>query len=118
MLTVRTPIGRKVRPKILSQGGALIRVNPAQLEAADIHRTPRVIGVRDGLPFLDDGRSLDVANVVWCTGFNAGFDWIDLPILDSNAIGHGEPEHEAGVVPRRPACTSWGCTFSTRSRRR
>jgi putative flavoprotein involved in K+ transport len=111
VLTVRTPIGRKVRPKILSQGGALIRVKPAQLEAADIHRTPRVIGVRDGLPLLDDGRSLDVANVVWCTGFNAGFDWIDLPIFDSRAVGHGEPEHEAGVVPEAPGLYFVGLHF-------
>ena len=81
ILTVRTPIGRKMRPKVLSQGGPLIRVKPAQLEAAGIQRAPRVIGVRDGLPLLEDGRSLDVANVVWCTGFNAGFDWIDLPIF-------------------------------------
>jgi putative flavoprotein involved in K+ transport len=111
VLTVRTPIGRKVRPKILSQGGALIRVKPAQLEAADIHRTPRVIGVREGLPLLDDGRSLDVANVVWCTGFNAGFDWIDLPIFDAHAICHGEPEHEAGVVPEAPGLYFVGLHF-------
>jgi len=111
VLTVRTSIGRKVRPKILSQGGALIRVKPAQLEAAGIHRTPRVIGVRDGLPLLDDGRSLDVANVVWCTGFNAGFEWIDLPIFDAHAIGHGEPEHEAGVVPEAPGLYFVGLHF-------
>jgi putative flavoprotein involved in K+ transport len=111
VLTVRTAIGRKVRPKILSQGGALIRVKPAQLEAADIHRTPRVIGVREGLPLLDDGRSLDVANVVWCTGFNAGFDWIDLPIFDAHAVGHGEPEHEAGVVPEAPGLYFVGLHF-------
>jgi len=111
VLTVRTPIGRKVRPKILSQGGALIRVKPAQLEAAAIHRAPRMIGVRDGLPLLDDGRSLDVANVVWCTGFNAGFDWIDLPIFDPKAVGHGEPEHEAGVVPEAPGLFFVGLHF-------
>ena len=27
---------------------------------------------------------LDVANVIWCTGFEKGFDWIDLPGLDSS----------------------------------
>jgi putative flavoprotein involved in K+ transport len=137
VLTVRTPIGRKVRPKVLSQGGALIRVKPAELEAAAIHRAPRVIGVRDGLPLLDDGRSLDVANVVWCTGFAAGFDWIDLPIfkmgtlggfpnppamgsgggpasaprVDPHAVGHGEPEHEAGVVPEAPGLYFVGLHF-------
>jgi putative flavoprotein involved in K+ transport len=111
VLTVRTPIGRRVRSKVLSQGTPLIRVKPAQLEAAGIHRTPRVIGVRDGLPLLDDGRSLDVANVVWCAGFNAGFDWVDLPIFDPHTIGHGEPEHEAGVVPEAPGLYFVGLHF-------
>ena len=35
--------------------------------------------MRDGLPLLEDGRVLDVANVIWCTGFGPGFSWIDLP---------------------------------------
>jgi putative flavoprotein involved in K+ transport len=43
---------------------------------------------------LEDGRVLDVANVIWCTGFHPGFSWIDLPIF-----GHdGEPIHEGGVA--------------------
>ena len=28
---------------------------------------------------------LDVANVIWCTGFHPGFSWIDLPIFGSEA---------------------------------
>ena len=115
ILTVRTPLGRKVRPTVMSKGGALIRVKPRQLEAAEIRRTPRMIGVRDGLPLLDYGRSLDVANVVWCTGFDAGFEWIDLPIFPpifaAHASGHGEPEHEAGVVPEAPGLYFVGLHF-------
>ncbi len=30
---------------------------------------------------LDDGRVLDVANVIWCTGFRPDFSWIDLPAV-------------------------------------
>ena len=33
-------------------------------------------GVRDGRPLLADGVVLDVANVVWCTGFGPDFRWI------------------------------------------
>lgn len=29
-------------------------------------------------PALVDGRVVDVANVVWCTGFHPGFSGIDL----------------------------------------
>ena len=81
VLTVDTPIGRKMRPKIRAHGGPLLRVRRADLAAAGVERVlSRVAGVQDGLPVLDDGRVLDVANVVWCTGFRPDYSWIDLPV--------------------------------------
>ena len=59
---------------------------------------PRVTGVKDGKPLLADGRALDVANVVWCTGFNLGLSFLDLPIFDDR----GEPRHERGIVTEQP----------------
>jgi len=47
---------------------------------------------------LEDGRVLDVANVVWCTGFTRGLDWIELPIFDEL----GEPRYTSGVVTEQP----------------
>ena len=38
VLTIATPIGRKVRPKILHGGGPLIRLKPKELAAAGIER--------------------------------------------------------------------------------
>jgi putative flavoprotein involved in K+ transport len=106
VLTVRTPIGRRVRPKVLTIGGPLIRVKPRDLVAAGVERVPRVADVHEGRPVLEDGRVLDVANVVWCTGFHPGFDWIDLPIH-----GEHEPEHEAGIVPSQPGLYLVGLHF-------
>jgi putative flavoprotein involved in K+ transport len=97
ILTVATPIGRRVRPSVISKGGPLIRVKPADLVAAGIERAPRVTGVRDGKPLLADGRVLDVANVIWCTGFHPGMSWIDLPRPVYGA--DGEPVHDRGIVP-------------------
>ncbi len=94
VLTIGTPIGRRARPKIIVGGGPLIRVKARDLAAAGVERTPRTSGVDSGLPKLEDGRLLDVANVIWCTGFHPGLSWIDMPILDA----HGEPRHEGGVV--------------------
>jgi putative flavoprotein involved in K+ transport len=107
VLTVKTPIGRRVRLKVLGKGGPLIRVKPGDLTAARVERTPRMAGVRDGSPLLDDGRVLDVANVVWCTGFHPGFSWIDLPIFDQNH----EPLHHGGVVPSAPGLYFVGLHF-------
>jgi putative flavoprotein involved in K+ transport len=61
-------------------------------------RVGRTTGTRDGRPVLDGGRVLDVANVVWCTGFHPGFSWIDVPVLDEA----GEPRHQRGLLPEAP----------------
>jgi putative flavoprotein involved in K+ transport len=94
VLTVRTPMGRKLRPKFISQGGPLIRVQPRDLQDASVTRVPRVKGIEGGRPLLEDGRVLDVANVIWCTGYQPSHTWIDLPIWDAD----GRPRHEAGVA--------------------
>jgi len=94
LLTVKTPFGRKMRPAVLSKGGLRIRVKTSDLAAAGVQGAPRVVGVRNGKPLLQDGRTLTVGNVVWCTGFHPGFDWIELPIFDE----HGHPKHRSGVV--------------------
>lgn len=97
ILTVDTPIGRRVRASAISKGHELIRVKPVDLDTAGVTRVPRVTGVRDGKPLLADGRVLDVANVIWCTGFHPGLSWIDLP---TRLYGEdGEPLQERGVVP-------------------
>ena len=71
VLTVRTPIGRRMRPKLLSHGAPLVRVKPKDIVAAGIERVPRVVGAQGGLPLLEDGRVLEAANVIWCTGLPA-----------------------------------------------
>ncbi|HYX86713.1 MAG TPA: FAD-dependent oxidoreductase [Gaiellales bacterium] len=106
VLTVRTPMGRRMRPKVLAQGGPLVRVKPSDLAAAGVERVPRTEGVRDGRPALEDGRVLDVANVIWCTGFDAGFSWIDLPVH-----GELEPRHQRGIATAEPGLYFVGLEF-------
>jgi putative flavoprotein involved in K+ transport len=108
LLTIRTPIGRKARPKMMHRATPLIRTKPEQLHQAGVELVrQRVTGVRDGLPLLEDGRVLEVSNIVWCTGYNAGQAWIDLPIFDRDS----EPQHEAGVVTREPGLYFVGLPF-------
>ena len=108
VLTLRTPIGRKLRPEIRSHGGPLLRFKRADLETAGVERTTaRVAGVRDGKPELDDGTVLDARNVIWCTGFKQDFAWIDLPITGDD----GWPLEERGVVPSAPGLYFTGLAF-------
>ncbi|MCB9583531.1 MAG: NAD(P)-binding domain-containing protein [Polyangiaceae bacterium] len=107
IVTVRTPIGRAMRPTVLRHSGPLIRTKWADLEAVGVVRAPRVSGVRDGLPLLEDGSRGNADNVIWCTGYDAGFSWVDLPIFDED----GRPEHESGVATRAPGLYFVGLTF-------
>ena len=107
VLTMSTPLGRRARPAAISTGTRLIRTKPADLAAAGVERVPRVAGVHEGRPRLEDGRVLDAANVIWCTGFEAGSPWIDLPGFDAS----GEPVHGRGVVPGEPGLYFVGLHF-------
>jgi putative flavoprotein involved in K+ transport len=107
ILTVKTPLGRKARPHVLFKGGPLIRVKPKELAAAGVERVPRMIGVRDGWPLLEGDRALDVANVIWCTGFSHGLSWVDLPVFG----GDGEPLHDCGIAVNEPGLYFVGLHF-------
>ena len=107
VLTVRTPMGRSLRRKMFTQGAPLIRVKPKDLAAAGVQHLGRIAGVIDGRPALEDGRPLDIANVIWCTGFGNGLSWIDLPIFEPG----GEPRHESGIVAGEPGLYFVGLHF-------
>jgi putative flavoprotein involved in K+ transport len=107
VLRVDTRIGRKLGPKLISKGDPLIRTKMKDLVAAGVERVPRVVDVRDGRPVLEDGRVLDVANVVWCTGFQTDFRWIDLPVFGDD----GQPLHYRGVVESEPGLYFLGLLF-------
>lgn len=107
LLTIRTPLGRKARRAGSGKGGPLIRTKPRDLANAGISRVARVTGVRDGLPLLEDGRVLEVTNVVWCTGFHPGFSWIDLPVFDES----GNPHQDGGIARNEPGLYFVGLHF-------
>jgi putative flavoprotein involved in K+ transport len=109
ILTVSTPMGRKARPKIRAHGGPLLRVKRDDLEAAGVERAlERTVGVEDGKPVLADGRVVDAANVIWCTGFRNDYGWIHIPLpVDAD----GFPEQERGAVPSSPGLYFVGLPF-------
>ncbi len=108
VLTMRTPIGPKIRPEIRAHGGPLIRVKKDDLARVGVEMTPaRTVGTKDGKPMLDDDRVLDVTNVVWCTGFQQDFSWIDLPITGDD----GWPMERRGVVDTAPGLYFVGLAF-------
>ena len=107
VVRVDTRIGRKLGPKLLAKGAPWIRTKLKDVIAAGVEHVPRVAGVRNGVPVLEDDRVLDVANVVWCTGFQTDFRWIDLPVFGDD----GAPLHYRGVVDSEPGLYFLGLAF-------
>jgi putative flavoprotein involved in K+ transport len=109
ILTMDTPLGRKMRPHIRHGGAPLLRYRKKDLITAGVERVlARAAGVQDGLPVLDDGRVLDVRNVIWCTGFRRDFSWIEVPFeVDEDEY----PVQYRGVVASAPGLYFVGLLF-------
>ena len=93
VLSTGTPIGRKVKPKILGGGAPLISVSVENLKDAHVEQVPRLRGVTQGWPQTEDGRILNVASIVWATGFIPDFSWIKLDVAGHN----GWPTNHRGI---------------------
>ena len=97
-----------MRAEIRNHGGPLVRVRRRDLARAGVELADaRMVGVRDGRPVLDDGRVLDVANVVWCTGFRQAFEWIKFPVIGED----GWSRERCGVVESSPGLSFTGLAF-------
>lgn len=108
VLTRRTPLGRKEMAEVRFHGGPAFRIKCEDLDRRGVVRTEaRTAGVVEGRPQLDDGTVVDVANVIWCTGFRQVFDWIQLPILGEG----GWPVEYRGVVDAAPGLYFCGLSF-------
>lgn len=109
VLRVTNPIGRKVRDRFTNppRGIPLGRVRRRDITAAGIERVPRTTGADEGRPKLEDGRVLDVANIVWCTGFTPGLEWIDSSVAPRDGL----PAHDRGIVPSPAGLYFMGLLF-------
>jgi putative flavoprotein involved in K+ transport len=107
--SVTNPVGRRIRPKMLKETLPLGRVKPKDLDAAGVVRLPRTVAAKDGAPVLEDGRVIDVANVVWCTGYRPAFEWVHLDAFDEEGL----PIHDRGVVAAVPGLYFVGLFFLT-----
>jgi putative flavoprotein involved in K+ transport len=106
ILTTGTPIGKKVRPKVISRGGPLIRIKPYEITEVGIERIPKIVGVHNGLPVDENEQVFDVKNIIWCTGFYPSYSWIDLPVFKNK-----EPMQERGIVKNEPGLYFVGMHF-------
>lgn len=95
VLTLRTPMGRRVYQQSLGHGVNLIRNKLADLDRAGIERIGRIESTDDGRPATADGVVPDVQTVVWCTGSEPDHSFLPDDALDGNR----RPRHTRGVSP-------------------
>ncbi len=108
LLTLDTPIGRRMAPKVRRGGGPLLRIRRPELESAGVDlRAERTVDAKSGRPVLADGTVLDVANVIWCTGFRPDYGWIEPSVSDAE----GWPRQHRGVVDEMPGLYVMGIPF-------
>ena len=81
---------------------------PGDLDRAGVERhDAKTVGVRDGRPVLADGTVLDVANVIWATGYRPDYSFIAAPVVGED----GWPIEERGVSPTVPGLYFLGVPF-------
>jgi putative flavoprotein involved in K+ transport len=109
VLTVNTPIGRKLKAREGHQGTPLGRATRQELVNAGVELVPRVSGINSGKPQLEDSRVLPADGVIWTTGFRPDYQWIEIPIFDERGV----PQHKRGVVLDYPGLYFVGLMFQT-----
>lgn len=106
-ITARRAVVATGADRVLTHGAPLVGLSASDLGPAGARRGPRLVGVRDGMPELADGRSLEVDAALWATGFRPGLDWIEGLELDE----HGLPTHDRGLSTQLPGLAFLGLPF-------
>ncbi len=109
VLNVANPLGRMMRRHFFYPSRGIPRAGGTKkrLKKAGVEWVERTVGSIDGYPQLEDGRTLNVNNVIWCTGFKTDYSWIDLPVFNE----FGYPVHKRGVVQEQPGLYFIGMPF-------
>lgn len=88
--TVESRLGRKLRTR-----ETLIGSSPRKLRRRfGVELKPRVVGAEGRRVRFEDGSELEVAAVIWATGYRLDYSWIDLRVFGPD----GRLRHRRGVT--------------------
>ena len=95
--TTTTGLAQSVETKLghrLSMRDVLIGSSPRSAKRAGVQMHGRAVGATGRTVVFEDGTTLDVAAVIWASGYRFDHSWIDLPIADPD----GNLAHRRGVT--------------------
>jgi len=104
-----TVVGRRLRTRMRHGGDMRIGIPERALRQAGVRRLGKLMDVRDGLPACGD-TVVEPGVIIWCTGFEPDYWWIDLPAFSDD----GFPRHERGVATEMPGLYFLGLKFQHR----
>ena len=100
--TVESPLGRRMQGR-----DTLIGSSPRELRRSyGVELKPRLVDAAGRTVSFADGSELEIAAVVWATGYRPDHSWIDLPVFDAD----GRLVHRRGVT-EQPGLYFLGLTW-------
>ena len=88
-VTADSRLGRRVQ----ARGEFVIGTDRRRLRRAGVRFRPRLVDAAGHTARFADGSSLDLAVVVWATGYRPDYSWIDIP----GVLADGRVIHRRGV---------------------
>jgi putative flavoprotein involved in K+ transport len=104
-ITAGSALGRRMC-KRTGRADPLVGMPRRALVQTGIQRVGRVTAERGGLPVCGS-EVLEPRVVIWCTGYEPDYRWIELPVLDES----GWPRHERGAAAEAPGLFFIGLRF-------
>ena len=101
-------LGHRMR-KRAEHGDQRIGTSERALRAAGVIRVGRLSDERGGLPVCEDA-VIEPSAIVWCTGFEPDYGWIQLPVLNES----GTPSHHRGISSAVDGLYFAGLRFQSR----
>ena len=79
--TADTRLGRRMKAS-----DTLVGSSPRRARRKGIALHPRATGASGSTVTFADGRDVEVATVIWATGFVADHAWVDVPVFDADGV--------------------------------
>ena len=91
---MRVPAESRVGRRVQSRGEFVIGTNRRSLTRAGITFRPRLVGADGRTVRFADGSTVDVAVVLWATGYRSDHSWISVP----GVVRDGRVAHRRGLT--------------------